>query len=67
MALFVAGSLVGAGGPGLVLPDFSLFGLEAGAAPPYGVLVVYSSIHVGIFYLIALLVLGARTPIRSQG
>jgi hypothetical protein len=67
VTLFVAGSLVGTGGLGLVLPDFSLFGLEVGAAPPLGVLLVYSSIHVGIFYLVALLVLGARAPIRSQG
>ncbi|MHC4547932.1 MAG: hypothetical protein ACYTEZ_04075 [Planctomycetota bacterium] len=66
VGLFVAGSLAGDSAVGWILPDFSLFGLEAGAAPSWGLLMLYTCIYTTIFLLIAYLVLAARAPLRSQ-
>lgn len=67
LALFVAGSLAGGSGLGLVLPDFALFGLEAGARPSWGFLMVYTGLQTGVFALIAYLALAGRAPLRSRG
>jgi hypothetical protein len=67
LVFFVAGSLVGASGLGYILPDFSLFGLEAGAKPAWGLLMVYTCLHVGVLALVAYLALAARAPLRSRG
>jgi hypothetical protein len=67
LAYFVAGSLVGGSGLGLLLPDFSLFGLEAGAKPAWGLLMVYTCLHVGVLALVAYLALAARAPLRNRG
>jgi hypothetical protein len=67
LALFVAGTLARGSGLGLVLPDFSLFGLESGATPAWGLLIVYTCLNTGIFALIAYLALAARAPLRSRG
>jgi hypothetical protein len=67
LGLFVAGSLAGGSGLGLVLPDFSLFGLEAGARPAWGLLVVYTCLHTGALALVAYLALAARAPLPGKG
>lgn len=67
LAYFVAGSLAGGTGLGLVLPDFSLFGLEAGARPAWGLLMVYTCLHGGVLALVAYLALALRAPLRSRG
>jgi len=67
LGLFVAGSLAGSSGLGLVLPDFSLFGLEAGAKPAWGLLMVYTCLHTGALALVAYLALAVRSPLRGRG
>jgi len=67
LGLFVAGSLAGGSGLGLVLPDFSVFGLEAGAKPAWGLLMVYTCLYTSVLALIAYLALAARAPLRSRG
>lgn len=67
VALFVAGSLAGGGGPGLILPDFSVFGLEAGARPSLPLLCAYAVTFTGVFFLVAYVTLVSRRPLRSQG
>lgn len=67
LGFFVAASLAGGSGLGLVLPDFSLFGLEAGAKPAWGLLMVYTCLHGGVLALVAYLALALRAPLRSRG
>jgi ABC-type transport system involved in multi-copper enzyme maturation permease subunit len=67
VALFVAGSLAGDGGLGLLLPDFSVFGLEAGARPSLPLLGAYAATFTGVFFLVAYVTLVSRRPLRSQG
>ena len=66
VGLFVAGSLGATGPLGAILPDFGLFGLEAGAAPRWGALSVYTATFTAAFFLVAYLVLSSRIPLRSQ-
>lgn len=67
VALFVAGSLAAGGGLGLFLPDFSVFGLEAGARPSLPLLGAYAATFTGVFFLVAYVTLVSRRPLRSQG
>ena len=67
LGLFVAGTLAGDSGLGLLLPDFSLFGLEAGAKPAWGLLMVYTCLYTSVLALVAYLALAARAPLRSRG
>lgn len=66
LALFVAGSLAGTSAVGALVPDFTIFALEARAAPAVGVLMLYTGVQVAAFLLIAYLVLASRTVFRSQ-
>ncbi|MHC4338696.1 MAG: hypothetical protein ACYSX0_00595 [Planctomycetota bacterium] len=67
IGLFLAGSLVAQGGVGMLLPDFSLFGLEAESRPSWGPLLAYTVAYVSIFLVVAYIVLAFRTSLRSQG
>jgi ABC-type transport system involved in multi-copper enzyme maturation permease subunit len=67
IALFLAGSLAARGGVGLLLPDFSIFGLEAESRPSWGPLLAYTAAYVSIFLVVAYIVLAFRTSLRSQG
>ncbi len=62
VAVFVAGSLPGSA---VLTPDFSLFGLEAGAGPPVAPLLTYSLAQTGTFMLVAYLILATRALPRS--
>ena len=62
--VFLAGAL---GGHGLLLPDFALFGLEAGARPPFVLLLPYAAIYASIFLVLLLILLRLKRPLRSQG
>jgi ABC-type transport system involved in multi-copper enzyme maturation permease subunit len=66
IGLFLAGSLAAHRGVGLLLPDFSLFGLEAESRPSWGPLLAYTGAYVSIFLLVAYIVLAFRTSLRSQ-
>ena len=61
--LFLAGAL---GEPGLLLPDFALFGLEAGSRPPLVLLLSYTAIYTSIFLVLLLILLRLKPPLRSQ-
>ena len=62
-ALFLAGSLFTGGLAAFVLPDFSLFGLEAGVRPPMGVLALYATCQSAFFALVAYLSFVTRTQL----
>ena len=65
LALFAAGNL--ASGPvGWLLPDFGIFGLEAGAAPAVGLLMLYTGVQIAAFLLIAYVGLASRAVFQSR-
>jgi hypothetical protein len=66
VALFLAGSLTGASPAGLLLPNFALFGLEAGARPPLPLLTAYAAVFSSAFLLVAYIFLASKAPLRSQ-
>ena len=61
--LFLAGALAGRV---FFLPDFALFGLEAGSRPPLLLLLAYTGIYASIFVVLAFIVLAFKQPLRSQ-
>lgn len=66
LGLLLATSVAGHSGLGWILPDFSVFGLVAGADPPLGLAVGYTLVYSTFFVLVAYLVLEGRPPLRSQ-
>ena len=67
IALFLAGSLVSGSAWGLLLPDFGVFGLEAGASPSLPLLAAYATLFSSIFLILAYIVLASKSPLRSRG
>jgi ABC-2 type transport system permease protein len=66
IALFVAGSLLGRTVAGFLLPDFSVFGLEAQGRPPLPLLAAYAAVFSSAFLLVAYIFLASKAPLRSQ-
>ncbi|MGH7820284.1 MAG: ABC transporter permease subunit [Candidatus Binatia bacterium] len=64
--LFLAGTAASASGPGLILPDFGLFGLDTAAAPPWAALAAYSAAFSSIFLLVAYIGVSLTPPLRSE-
>jgi len=62
LLLFLAGTLAG-GLP--LIPDFALFGLDTSASPRWGALVFYALANSSLFFLIALILLASKQPLRS--
>lgn len=63
LALFAAGSMLG---HLPFVPDFALFGLEAGAGPPWAPLVGYTAIYASLFLAFTLIVLGRKQALRGD-
>jgi len=64
VGLFVAGSLAGRS---WLLPDFAVFGLEAEAGPPAGILLLYTGAYAVFFLLLGYAALCVRAPMRREG
>ena len=63
IGLLVAGSLAG-GHP--LLPDFTIMGIDAGAAPAMGVLFLYAGLFALFFLSLSTLALSLRAPTRRE-
>jgi len=66
VALFAGGSLAAVSPLRFVLPDFSLFALEAGPAPGWPWMIVYTFVFTAVFLLIGFVALAERAPLKSQ-
>jgi len=66
VAVFVAGSLPGQDDTVFLLPNFGLFGLDAGATASMPLLCAYSAIYASIFLVLTYIVLASKAPLRSQ-
>ncbi len=64
LGVFVAGSVAGRQA---YLPDFAVFGLEAGGSPAIGTLFLYTGLFALFFLSLGFLALSLRAPTRREG
>ncbi|MFI5401529.1 MAG: ABC transporter permease subunit [Planctomycetota bacterium] len=66
LVLFLAGDVAPSSMVSRVLPNFGLFGLDAGSAPALAWLSLYAMLYCVVFLMITYLQLALRTPTRTE-
>lgn len=66
VALFLAGDIAPSAAVSRVVPNFGIFGLDAGRAPPLAWLTLYAMLYCVVFLMLAYLQLALRPPKRTE-